>query len=179
MTDTPVDPLKSVKSGDDLLSKIRTSLAGFVGYADRDQRREADRMLRESIASAYESQWGRISEVQRQLIASKRLELVDDLEAAAIKLRAFIDRIRHASYGYAGFFDHVHIDSKELAQIYDYDLALLQHADGLGRAIDNVEASLGSEGEAAAIRNLTTLCQEAVDAFDQRNDIILARGDEA
>lgn len=179
MTDTPIDPLKSVKSGDDLLSRIRTSLAGFVGYADRDQRREADLLLRDSIASTYEAQWSRISEIQRELIASKRLELVDDLEAGAIKLRAFIDRIRHASYGYAGFFDHVHIDSKELAEIYNYDLALLQNADELGRAIDNVEASLGSEGEAAAIRHLTTLCQDAVDAFDRRNDVILARGDEA
>ena len=179
MTDAPIDPLKSVKSGDDLLSRIRTGLAGFLGYADRDQRREADRMLRDTVAEAYEAKWSRISEVQRELIASKRLDLVDDMEAAAIKLRAFVDRIRHASYGYAGFFDHVHIDSKELEQIYGYDLALLEHADALGHAIDNVEASLGSDGEAAAIRNLTTLCQEAVDAFDKRNDIILARGDEA
>jgi hypothetical protein len=179
MTESPIDPLKSVKSGDDLLSRIRTSLAGFVGYADRDQRREADMMLRDSVAAAYEAQWGRISEVQKELIASKRLELVDDLEAAAVKLRAFVDRIRHASYGYAGFFDHVHIDSKELTEIYNYDLALLENAGELGRAIDNVEASLGSDGEAAAIRHLTTLCQDAVDAFDGRNDVILARGDEA
>lgn len=176
MSDAPTDPLKAVKGGDDFLSKIRNSLAGFVGYFDRDQRREADRMLRETLASKYEALWSRISEVQRQLIAAKRLELVDDLEAAAIKLRAFVDRVRHASYGYAGFFDHVHIDSQELATIYEYDYALLQNTDSLGRAIDNVEASIGSDGEAAAIRNLTTLCQEAVDAFDHRNDVILARG---
>lgn len=175
----PIDPLKSVKSGDDPLSRLRTALAGFVGYADRDQRREADKILRESLASEYEARWGRISELQRKLIADKHLELVDDMEAAAVKLRAFIDRIRHASYGYAGFFDHIHIDSQELGQVYDYDLALLKKAEELTGAIDNVEASLGTDGQAASIRHLTTVCQEAVDAFDHRNDIILARGGEA
>jgi hypothetical protein len=39
---------------------------------------------------------------------------VDDLEGAAIKLRQFIDRVRTASYGYAGFFDAVKVRSEEL-----------------------------------------------------------------
>jgi hypothetical protein len=130
-------------------------------------------MLRETIAQRYEEQWSRISELQRQFIADKKLELVDDLEAAAIKLRAFIDRVKGASYGYAGFFDAVRIKSDELERVYSFDAALLENVEAVARAIDNVEASLETEGLPAAIRHLVTLSQEAVDAFNRREEVIL------
>jgi hypothetical protein len=167
------DPLGKVTEGKDLLGKIRNSLAGFLGYMDRANRREADKILRETIAQRYEEQWSKISELQRQLISEGKLELVDDLEAAAIKLRAFIDRVKGASYGYAGFFDAVRVNSDELERIYKYDASLLEHVDTLTRAIENVQASMETEGLPAAIRNLVTLSQEAIDAFDRREEVIL------
>jgi hypothetical protein len=167
------DPMGKITEGKDLLGKIRNSLAGFLGYVDRENRRDADKMLRETIAQRYEEQWSRISELQRQFIADKKLELVDDLEAAAIKLRAFIDRVKGASYGYAGFFDAVRIKSDELERVYSFDAALLENVEAVARAIDNVEASLETEGLPAAIRHLVTLSQEAVDAFNRREEVIL------
>jgi len=85
-----------------------------------------------------------------------------------------MDRVRTASYGYAGFFDAVKVRSDELAQIYQYDLALLTSADEVERAIDNVEASIGTDGLAAAIRSLTQKSQECVSAFDKRSEVILS-----
>src|SRR3990172_8647435 len=108
-----VDPLGKITAGDDLLGKIRNTLSGFIGYFDRENRREADKLLRATIANRYEQQWNRISAIQRQMIESDNLEAVDQLEAAAIKLRAFIDRVKTASYGYAGFFDAVRVNETE------------------------------------------------------------------
>ena len=167
------DPMGKITEGKDLLGKIRNSLAGFLGYIDRANRREADKMLRETIAQRYEEQWSKISELQREFIAEGKLELVDDLEAAAIKLRAFIDRVKGASYGYAGFFDAVRVNSDELEHIYQYDAALLERVDDLARAIENVQASIETEGLPAAIRNMVTVSQEAIDAFDRREEVIL------
>jgi hypothetical protein len=167
------DPLGKITEGKDLLGKIRNSLAGFLGYVDRENRREADKMLRETIAQRYEEQWSKISELQRQFISDGKLELVDDLEAAAIKLRAFIDRVKGASYGYAGFFDAVRVNSDELERIYSFDAALLEHVDALARAIENVEASIETEGLPAAIRHLVSLSQEAVDTYNRREEVIL------
>jgi hypothetical protein len=168
------DPLGKITEGKDFLGKVRNFLAGFVGYVSRENRREADKLMRESVAQRYEDQWDRISEVQRQLIRDKNLEWVDDLEAAAVKLRAFIDRVRHASYGYAGFFDAVRINEAELTKIYQYDAALLENSKNLGSAVDNVAASIGTDGLPAAIRNLVTLSQEAVDAFNRREEVIMS-----
>ena len=71
---------------------------------------------------------------------------IDDLERAAIKLRQFIDRIRHASYGYAPFFDAIKIREEELTKVYEYDLALLDSADEISRVVDNVEIQLAQMG---------------------------------
>jgi hypothetical protein len=169
-----VDPLGKVTEGKDLLGKIRNFLSGFVGYIKREDRREADKILRESIALRYETQWSRISGLQRQLIGGGQVELLDDLEASAIKLRGFIDRVKGATYGYAGFFDAVRINQTELDKLYAYDLALLENAEKLAHAVDNVETSMGSDGLPAAIRNLVSLSQEAVDAYERRDEVLLS-----
>lgn len=170
------DPLGKITEGKDLIGKIRNFLADFIGYFDRENRREADKLLRETIAQRYEEQWGRISELQRQFVSEGQLDIVDDLEAAAIKLRAFIDRVKGASYGYAGFFDAVRINSVELERIYEYDIALLEGVQTLASAIDNVSASVGTDGLPAAIRHLVTLSQDAVDTYNRRDEVILATG---
>ncbi|MCJ7568283.1 MAG: hypothetical protein MUO58_12155 [Anaerolineales bacterium] len=171
------DPLDKITAGDNLIGKIRNFLAGFVGYVDRENRREADKMLRLTVAQRFEEQWERIAELQRRLIKENQLESVDDMEEAAIKLRAFVNRVRSASYGYSGLFDAVQINSKELAQIYEFDVALLEGADQISNAIDNLGASLGSDGFPAAVRNLVTLSAEVISAFDRREEVILATVD--
>lgn len=169
-----VDPLGKITSGDDLLGKIRKTLSGFIGYFDRENRREADKLLRTTLGDRYQQQWERISAIQRQMIDSGMLDVVDQLEAAALKLRGFIDRVRTASYGYAGFFDAVRINSTELQKLYSYDLQLLEDVATIVSAVDNIEASMGSDGLSAAIRHLTTLCQDVVDAWDRRDEVLLA-----
>lgn len=167
------DPLGKITEGEDLVAKIRKFVSGFTGYFDRETRRDADRILRGSIAQRYEDQWSRISALQRELISGGGLEYVDDLEAAAIKLMTFVDRVKGAAYGYAGFFDAVRVNEDELAKLYAYDLSLLESVEGIAHAVDNVEASIGSDGLPAAIRNLVKLSQEAIDAYDRRDEVIL------
>ena len=110
--------------------------------------------------------------MQRQLISEGELGAVGELENAAIKLRQFIDRVRTASYGYAGLFDAIRIREAELETVYQYDAMLLDKNTEIASAIDNVEASIGTDGQAAAIRNLINHAQEAIDAFNKRSDIM-------
>ena len=174
MSDQSFDPLSEIKDADDLLGRIRSKLAEFVGYVDRDQRREADRILRQAIADRYEKQWSRISSLQRDMISEGGLEWVDDMEASALKLRAFIDRVRTASYGYAGLFDHVSIDQDELAKLYALDYSLLEKVEEVEQAVDEVEEAMEGEGLGEAVKRLETVSQEAVDMFNKREETILA-----
>jgi hypothetical protein len=163
----------------DPFKKILSKVPGFGGYIERQSRRDADKLLRQAIGSRFEEQWARVSALQREFISHGDIALVDDLEAAAIKLRAFIDRVNRATYGYSGLFDAVKINEAELAQLYQYDATLLDSADAVSHAIDNVEASVGSDGLPAAIRHLITTANQAIVAFNQRENAFLTGGQAA
>jgi len=167
------DLFDKVTAEQDIFKKILGKIPGFSGYFERQNRRSADKLLRETVANRFEQLWQNVSSLQRDLISQGGIEYVDDLEQAAIKLRQYIDRVRTASYGYAGFFDAVKVNEKELAQIYQYDYKLLQLGDTVSRAIDNIEASIGTDGLPAAIRSLIRAARQCVDAFDKRSEVIL------
>jgi hypothetical protein len=160
----------------DPFKRILSKIPGFQGYMERQNRRDADKLLRDTIADRFEQQWGRVSALQREFIGSGDIQYVDDLEASAIKLRTFIDRIRRATRGYSGLFDAVKINEDELARLYEYDAAMLGLVDEVARAIDNVESSVGSDGLPAALRNLKSVTQRSIDTFDLREEAILGSG---
>lgn len=165
-----------VKSDMDPLKKILSYIPGFKGYIERQNRRDSDKLLRETVASRFEEQWGRISNLQRELIGQGEIALIDDLEAGAIKLRTFADRVRRATRGYSSLFEATKIGQDELARLYTYDASMLDLAQEVGRAVDNIESSMGSDGLPAAIRNLKTVSQQCVDVFDRREEAILGIG---
>lgn len=166
------DILERVSGEQDFFKKILAKIPGFKGYIERGNRRMSDKLLRENIANEFETLYQRVSSLQRDLINQGGIEYIDDLEAAALKLRQFIDRVRTASYGYAGIFDAIKIKEDELNQVYQYDYALLELSDEVRSAIDNVETSIGTEGLDAAIRHLTSVSQQCVDAFNKRSEVM-------
>jgi hypothetical protein len=166
------DIFDKVAEDRDPLKKLLSKIPGFKGYVERGDRRLSDKLLRETIANEYEAHYQRISGLQRDLISQGGLAYLDDLENAAIKLRQFIDRVRTASYGYAGLFDAIKIKEDELASIYQYDAALLEKGATVSAAIDNVESSIGTDGLPAALRHLISVAQECVDLFNQRSNAL-------
>jgi hypothetical protein len=167
------DLFDRVTNEQNALQKLLGKIPGFKGYMERTNRRSADKLLRETIANRFEEQWQRISAVQRTMISQGSLDQITALETSSLKLRQFIDRTRHAAYGYAGFFDAVKVNEEELSQVYQFDLALFSLVDEISRAIDNVEASIGTDGLPAGIRNLTGLSQKCIDTFNRRQEVMI------
>jgi hypothetical protein len=170
------DIFNQVVGDQDFIKKILAKIPGFKGYIERGDRRMSDKILRESVANEFETLYQKISGLQRDLISQDGIAYIDDLEAAAIKLRQFIDRTRTASYGYAGIFDAIKIKEEELTRVYEYDATLLAMSDEVGSAIDNVETSMGTDGLPAAIKHLTNLAQAALDAFNKRSEAMKGIG---
>ncbi len=172
MSDLKDQLFGKVSSDIDAFKKILNYIPGFKGYIERQKRRDADKLLRDTIANRIEEKWARVSTLQRDFISRGEIALVDDLEAAAIKLRTFADRIRRAPRGYSSLFEAVKINEEELAQLYQYDATMLELSDSVGRAIDNIEASIGTDGLAAAIRNLVNVTQQCIDVYDRRDEVV-------
>jgi hypothetical protein len=162
-----------VSSDLDPFKKILSYIPGFKGYMERQKRRDADALLRQTIADRFEEQWQRISALQRDFISQGEIAHVDELESAAIKIRTFADRVRRATRGYSGLFDAVKINEDELAKLYEYDATMLALADEVGRALDNVEASIGSDGLPAALRNVIKVAQQCIDIYNRREEAFL------
>ena len=170
-----IDPMEKLTEGKDLIGKIQNFVSGFLGYYDRDRRREADKILRDTIAARYETEWSRISDVQAGLVSANQLERLDEIESAAIKLRTFIDRVRGARRGYSGFFDAVRIKKDELQRIYAYDLTLLENSDRVRAAVDQLAGSVGKDGLSEAIHSFTEVAAEASRLYEGRAEVILNR----
>lgn len=166
--------LSKVSGGKDLISKIASKIPGFSGYINREERRKSDKLLRDTISARFAEQVRRISELQQEFINGGEIMYVDDLEKSALKLRTFADRIKTASRGYSSLFEAVKINEEELDKILAFDNALLEMSDEVGRAIDHVQASIGTDGLQASIRNLTQAAQKCIDAYNRRDEVVLA-----
>jgi len=166
------DFLGKVVQDQDVIKSILAKLPGFKGYIERQNRRDADKLLRDKIAREYESLWQRISSLQKEMLNQGGLAYVDDMESAAVKLRAFIDRVRTATYGHSSLFNAVKINEAELARLYEFDLSLLNMVDAMSSALDNIEAAIGTDGLAVTIRQLVTLSTQCIETFNQRVDVI-------
>lgn len=168
------DLFDQVTEDQDPLTRLISKIPGFGGYIERENRRSADKLLREATADRYQEIWKKIGDLQKDLAGQSKLEYLDDLENAAMKVQTFMDKIRTASYGNSGFFDAIKINEDELASLYEFDLALLESADEVQRALENVASSVGEEGMPAAVGNLVTLSRDLVTAFEKRSEVIIA-----
>lgn len=168
---------EKVTSQQDPFKKLMSFIPGFNGYIDRQNRRDADKLLRDTVARRFEEQWKRTSQLQSDMVSSGMIAYVDDMEKAAIQLRTFIDKITTAPRGYSGMFDAVKINEKELEAIYQFDAAFFDLAEQVGRGLDNVEASLADEAALpAAIRNVISLARLAVETYNRRSEAVTDSG---
>ena len=157
-----------------LLEKIASKIPGFGGYMEKETRRTADKMLRDTIVNRYGEQLSRISSLQTQLVSSGGIEYVDDLQDAATRLQRFMDMVKTAAYGYAGFFDAVKVKEDELAKLYAFDNALLDNAGKVASLMDGVESAVGTDGLPGAIRALTSAITECNTTFERRKEVLLS-----
>ena len=172
MTDLKDNLFGKVHGDMDAFKKILEKIPGFKGYIERQARRDSDKLLRDTIFRRFRELEGRISEVQREFISHGELMYVDDLEAAAVRLRTFADRVRTAPRGYSSLFEAVKINEAELLSLYEYDATLLGMGDTVSRAIDNVQASVGKDGLQAALRHLESTARQCIEAYERREEVV-------
>lgn len=148
-------------------------IPGYRGYAQRELRREADKLLRSYVAQSFEGQRLRMIELQATLTRSKQLATVGALERPVSKLQRLIDRLKNASYGYAGWFDAVTVQTEELDQLYQFDYALLAGSDELTAQLDAlVKAAKEGKDISVAVDDVADLLERLNVTFDGRATLI-------
>jgi hypothetical protein len=155
---------------EDLLSKI----PGYHGYKEKENRRASDKLLREHVAGQLDEQRRRLTELQRDLLEGGGLLLVDDLDRAVTKVQNLADKIRTASYGYAGIFDEVKVKEEELDALYEFDEDMLGHVSAIQGAIDALADTIQGDGDLkAAIQSVVSAAEEANATWRNRESAIM------
>jgi hypothetical protein len=146
---------------------------GYKGYKEKEVRREADKLLRLQVARGFEEQRRRLNRAQVQLTNAGRLGALVLLDRAMMRLQLLIDRLKTASYGYAGLFAAVKVKEAELDALYDYDASLLGSVDKVKGLIDAVAAAATDADVTKAGNDLLQAVDEANEAFSKRQDVLL------
>lgn len=138
------DLRQQVKSQENFLEKLTRWIPGFAGYKDREQRRTADQILRTHLADQLAGARGHLAEAARALLASGALDGVAEIDRVGGRLERVTDRLRHATYGYSGFFDAVKIGTPQLDQLYDSDARLAAQVTAVRDAAAGFAAAVSS-----------------------------------
>lgn len=152
------------KRGGGILDKI----PGYGGYRAKESRRDEDKRVRLELARRYDLIAQRLADLQGELVRAQRFAEIGNVERLERALRLFTDRLRTATYGYAGLFSDRPVDDRALAQIAAFD-------DALGDGIDELQAS--AEAVSAAILGTGDLGQQIratqalIDTLNRRFDL--------
>lgn len=142
--------LERVKAKRPALERWLRLLPGYAGYKEKEQRRDADWILREAIRHRLREIADRLLRIQREL-AERDLSRVDEIDRLVRRIQTLADQIGVARYGYAGFFDAIRIEEAELEALYRFDADLLQKIEELQERIDVLDQAVHSGGDLSAV----------------------------
>ena len=136
--------IEKIKEKQGIFSKIQNFFT--LGYGTKEDLRELDQKLRNLFyhdLNRMRYSWGDIYLVvlERGGLGRKR-----DLKKVIQVLDRVMEKVRHADYGYAGFFDRKGpIRENELARVLDYDSSLSDEIDILKEAIQTTHNNVENE----------------------------------
>lgn len=165
--------LDFIKSKESFLEKIKRIIPGYDGYANRDNSRELDTLLRNQLAMKLEHNRIKIKNIVSNYSKNNRLFLATDIDKIEKKNDTAIAKFRSAARGYSGAFDVVKIKDEKLEQLYQFDNSLLSGVEEIGTLFDNLEniseQNLDTkDAEAKVIKALN----ELIVKFDEREAIL-------
>ncbi|HEX5499026.1 MAG TPA: hypothetical protein VFX03_07365, partial [Thermomicrobiales bacterium] len=165
---------------DDLLTDLQRRMSetldripGYRGYRQKEDRRDADRRVREHVAGRYRAEAERVERVATQLAAARRLNDIGPVDELAQTIRHLVDRISTATYGYGGLFSDRNVDAAALDQLRLFDQSLLDGVDQLQKPIGDLEQAFATGGDLTTpARAGTAVARALLARFDLRNEVI-------
>ncbi len=155
------------------VERILESVPGFKGYLQKERSRESDQLERAYISRKLLEQIDDVRSIARQLTQEGRLELLDELDRVEKRIRRVADRIKHADYGYSGFFDTIKVEDEELDKLYKFDVATLEAAENIAEGLKQLSDVLSEpEKLEKRIKNLQSEIRKLDENWSDRENLI-------
>ena len=165
--------VEQAKANQGALERLFKGLPGIRGYADKELRRDADKRLREQLALHLTEQKLQLINLQQQLLQRSGLRHLAMVDRLIQQVQILVDRIKSASYGYAGLFAAVKIQEPQLAALHRFDLGLAAQIGHFADTVASTASTIGDETQlVAALNKLETTIAGLVTYFGQRQAAI-------
>ena len=165
--------LEQVKANESWLEKIKRYIPGYDGYVNRDNSRELDTILRNSLATKLEDNKTKIKNTILALSRDGKLFETSDLEKLEKKNENAIAKFRSAARGYSGAFDVSKVKEDKLAKVYEFDFNLLTYVDNVNKDFSDMESKVNAKEELKEqVSKISKNLDDLLKKFDEREEIL-------
>src|SRR5829696_7885363 len=123
------------------LNRVLNKVPGYSGYRDKENRRDADRLVRDRLVAELAQRAERVERVAQRAADERRIRDVGPLNDVAGAIRHLANRINTATYGYGGLFGNKDVDAAVLDQIRLFDEALFGGLEAIDSALPGLQGS--------------------------------------
>jgi hypothetical protein len=170
------DVYAQAKSQMRLSERIAAALPGFRGYKEKELRRESDKLIRNNLTLKLSKDKDNVRNIAQKIADKRYLDVLPDIDRLIAKMDRITEKVNHASYGYAGFYDIVKIKEEHLDRMITFDNQLLDEVNALTASIDDLKAQLLSGNYSNLkdkIQAITDKLEALEDTVDKRERVIL------
>jgi hypothetical protein len=158
---------------DNPFSGVLSAIPGYRGYRSKEDRRDADRRVREKVAAALDELADRVETVARSLADQRQITAVGPVDEFAKSLRHLINRVLTASYGFGGLFSDRNVNEHALDQLRQFDESLFEDIDGIKAAVEALEQAYSAgSGLTEATKAGTEAARQLNRRFETRGEVI-------
>lgn len=144
-----------------IFDKIGSLIPGYKGYAERDGRRNCDKLLRDAVSDQLMEMEDILHKRMTNALKNKDKEKMRDFEVVRKQIDTLRSKVNYAPYGKSTLFTDEQIKKDELFNIYQYDYDLANEVFNLQILIQ--------EGEISDITHTYKQCKEIL---QKRNNYI-------
>ena len=158
-----------------ITERILAELPGFRGYKEKELRRESDKLIRNRIYQRLMEARKDLKEVFQKLSDSKMHEVLTDMDRFIMRFDRVAQKINHASYGYAGFFNIVKVEESKLDKMIEFDTNMLDSAEKIVAKADVFKKEVAKqkfEKIRDHLSSLEDMLETVEETFDQRDEVI-------
>ncbi len=128
----------------EILERIIKAIPEYLGYNSKEYIADSDRVLRHNLALEMGKRRLALQAVREKMFLRGTLPIPDIVEDSILKMEKLEETFRDSSYE-----DEYHkkiesFSEDDLERLYDYDIALLDHIEGLNTLIDKLEGQTNS-----------------------------------
>ena len=159
-----------------LSERILAELPGFRGYKEKELRRESDKVIRNHLYLRLTEARKDLKEIFQKLSDSRLLEVLTDMDRFIMRFDRVSEKINHASYGYAGFFNIVKVEEEKLDKMIEFDTGLIDDVDKIVEETTAFKKEVMKqkfEKVREHIQNLSDMLEELEETFNGREEVIM------